>query len=454
MNLSQEIYNKFWILNRLPLGIFILDRSYEVLFWNKIMREWSGILEKDILGRNFLEVFPETDKPKFTRRVSTIFDGGPPAIFSSHLHKYFIEMRTAADQMRLHNTTVTAFSIDSSKTFLALFTLQDVTELNTRIVEYRKVKDQVVDELRKRRDIENRLRKEKRFISLLLDTARALIILLDKYGRIQIFNRACEELTGYDSREVENRRTIDFLLAPEEQSSVVKFFDNDMLGMPEEFENFWVTRDGEKRLISWSNSLVYDEEGSPEYVLGTGLDITEQRMMQEKIQHMAMHDELTGLANRNLLQQSLDHSIAMADRYGKKVALLFLDLDGFKQINDSYGHNTGDQVLKKVARRISGVVRSSDTVARFGGDEFVIVLPEIKSHHDALSVSRKIACEVSRPYIVHNNQCVIGASIGVSIYPDDGQDSESVLRLADKAMYRAKRQGKGGFCYLALEDLK
>ncbi|MFW5731423.1 MAG: diguanylate cyclase domain-containing protein [Desulfonatronovibrionaceae bacterium] len=449
---SRSFRSDFWLLHKLPIGIFVLNQEFTVLFWNKVMREWSGISEDNIIGKNLLKMFPETSKPKFIKRVQTIFQGGPPAIFSSHLHGYFLHLKTSSGQTRLQNTTVTALKTDADYGYNALFTVQDVTELNTRIVEYRKIKDQVLDELNKRKNIENRLRREKRFISLLLDTVRVLIILLDREGRIKLFNRACEELTGYDSREIEDRCLVDLLLPEEEKEKIMVFFQNQMIRMPEEFENCWVARDGDKRLISWSNSLVYDEQGQPEYVLGTGIDITEQRKMEKQIKHMAMHDELTGLANRNLLQERLSRSIALADRYGKKLAILFLDLDGFKTINDSYGHNAGDMLLKEVARRIETSTRASDTVARYGGDEFVVVLPEIDDYHDAISVSRKISKELSRTYELGDHHCTLGVSIGISIYPDDGHDSASVLQLADRAMYRAKSQGNNNYCYMPLDE--
>lgn len=452
MSLIEEINTKFWVLNRLPLGIFILDKNYHVVFWNKVMREWTGLADQDVLEKSLFEMFREADQPKFTKRIDSIFKGGAPAIFSSHLHKYLIELRTKADVARLHNTTVTALKVDSEQDHLALFTLQDVTDLNAGIVEYRKAKDQLLDELRKRKEIEQRLRQEKRFISLLLDTARVLIILMDNDGKVIIFNRACEDLTGYDSREIENRVQVDFLLAEEEKEKCMGFFEDNMSGMPDEFENCWKTRDGQERLISWTNTLIYDEQGKPEYVLSTGTDITDQRQMQKKIKHMAMHDELTGLGNRNLLQERLNYNISVADRYGKKFAVLFLDLDGFKKINDGFGHSVGDNVLRDVANRIVSSVRASDTVARFGGDEFVLVLSEINQYQDAINVSKKISSELSKPYKYGYSVCSIGVSIGISIYPDDGDDSESVLRLADKAMYRAKTAGIGGYCYLPVED--
>ncbi|MFO7728038.1 MAG: diguanylate cyclase [Desulfonatronovibrio sp.] len=443
---------KFWILNRLPLGIFILDSKYRIIFWNKIMREWTWFEEKTMLGKNFLDIFPEANKPKFKKRIDPVFEGGPPAIFSSHLHGYFIHLKTAAGKLRLQNTTVAGFYDEESSCCHALITLQDVTELNARILEIRDVRDQVVDELRKRREIEERLRKEKKFISLLLDTVRVLIILLDREGTVILFNRACEELTGYDSGEVENIKNVRFLLDPEEAEAINSFFENNLEVIPDEYENYWLTRDGERRLISWSNSIVYDENGNPEYVLGTGIDITQERQMQDKIRHMAMHDALTGLASRNMLQENMAKDIARAQRQGFRIAVLFLDLDGFKDINDNYGHSAGDSILKEVGQRLIRVFRASDTVARFGGDEFVVVLPEVHDYQDIIKVCDKISAELSSPYQIGREQCRLGVSIGISMYPDDGSDPEKIIGQADKAMYQAKSTGRGKYCFYGTDD--
>lgn len=438
---------KFWILNRLPLGIFILDSNYRIIFWNKIMREWTGFEEKSVLGKNLLDIFPEANKPKFQKRINPIFEGGPPAIFSSHLHGYFIHLKTPAGKLRLQNTTVAGFSDEEGSCCHALFTIQDVTEINARILELRQVRDQVVDELRKRREIEERLRREKKFISLLLDTARALIILLDRQGTIIIFNRACEKITGYDSKEVENAKNVQSLLAAEDAEIFSNFLENNLEAMPDEYENYWMTRDGEKRLISWSNSIVYDEYGNPEYVLGTGIDITHERQMQDKIRHMAMHDSLTGLASRNLLQENMARDIARAERQGFGIAVLFLDLDGFKDVNDCYGHSTGDNILREVGQRLKRVVRASDTVARFGGDEFVVVLPEVHDYQHVVKVCDKIFNELSIPYHIGREERRLGVSIGISMYPDDGTDPEKIIGQADKAMYQAKSTGRGKYCF-------
>ena len=448
----HEIQDRFWILNQLPLGIFILDQDMRIQFWNRIMQEWTELDAEQVVGQRLPDIYPELKQPRFEPRIQAVLDGGPPAVFSSHLHGWFIPITTRDGDTRLQNTTIASIRVQESSqwTRLALVTIQDVTELNQRITEYRKVRDQVVEELKKRREIEQRLRREKAFISKLLDTVDSLVVLLDKEGRVVLFNRACERLSGYSLQELQGKSICDSLIPSEEAGTVRSFFSNEFTNLPDHFENYWLTRTGEKRLVAWSNCILNDEAGNPEYVLGTGIDITEQRRMQERIEHMAMHDGLTGLPNRNLLQDRMEMAIAAVKRTGSKLGLLFLDLDGFKAINDNYGHSTGDQVLIEVSRRLKEMVRASDTVARFGGDEFVILLTDIKTLEDAKQVANKVAWELCKPYICGSREHHLGVSMGISLYPDDAGSAADLLRLADKAMYRVKKNsGDNGSCFLA-----
>ncbi|EFI33295.1 diguanylate cyclase with PAS/PAC sensor [Desulfonatronospira thiodismutans ASO3-1] len=448
----HEIQDRFWILNQLPLGIFILDQDMRIQFWNRIMQEWTEHDARTVIGQRLPDMYPELKQPRFEPRIQAVLDGGPPAVFSSHLHGWFIPITNRDGDKRLQNTTIASIRVQESSqwTRLALVTIQDVTELNQRISEHRKVRDQVVEELKKRREIEQRLRREKAFVSKLLDTVDSLVVLLDNEGRIIHFNRACERLSGYSFQDLQGKEIFKRLIPPEEAETVRSFFSPDFANLPHHFENYWLTRAGEKRLIAWSNCIINDEEGNPDYVLGTGIDITEQRRMQERIEHMAMHDGLTGLPNRNLLQDRMEMAIAAAKRTGNRVALLFLDLDGFKAINDNYGHSTGDEVLTLVSRRLKELVRASDTVARFGGDEFVILLTDTGKLEDAKQVARKVAWQLSRPYILPSGEHQLGVSMGISLYPDDAESAEDLMRLADKAMYRVKKSsGDKETCFLA-----
>ncbi|MEO1766273.1 putative bifunctional diguanylate cyclase/phosphodiesterase [Thiobacter aerophilum] len=180
-------------------------------------------------------------------------------------------------------------------------------------------------------------------------------------------------------------------------------------------------------------------------------DISERKAQEARMLHLAHHDPLTGLANRILLKDRLQQAIVRAARAGDHVGVLFLDLDHFKTINDSLGHQVGDILLKTVANRISGCLREGDTVARQGGDEFIVVLPAVTRFEDVAMVASKILAAVSAPYQINGQALHTGASIGVAVYPEDGQDVDTLLRHADTAMYYAKGTGRGNYQFFAPE---
>jgi len=175
------------------------------------------------------------------------------------------------------------------------------------------------------------------------------------------------------------------------------------------------------------------------------MNITERKMAEQRVAHMAHHDALTGLPNRVLLRDRIQQAIAHAHRGATMVAVLFLDLDRFKTINDSLGHQLGDRLLQSVASRILVCVREGDTVSRVGGDEFVIVVPGIASSADASSVAGKILEVLMSSFHLHGNDLHVAASIGISLYPADGDDAETLMRNADTAMYHAKDMGRGNY---------
>ena len=172
-------------------------------------------------------------------------------------------------------------------------------------------------------------------------------------------------------------------------------------------------------------------------------DITHLKRSEEEVRHLAHHDPLTGLPNRRLLDDRLGQALNMALRSGLGVAVMLIDLDRFKTINDSYGHEVGDRVLQMVGRRLKATVRRVDTVARQGGDEFVVVLPDLRRAADTARVATKILQQLGKPIVIDRQSCTVGASIGISVFPTDGADAETLLRAADVAMYRAKSTGSG-----------
>lgn len=176
-------------------------------------------------------------------------------------------------------------------------------------------------------------------------------------------------------------------------------------------------------------------------------DITERKRKEEQIHSLAYYDELTGLANRRLLQDRLDLALANAKRHQHKLAVLFLDLDLFKRINDTLGHQAGDAVLKEIAQRLSQLARGGESVARLGGDEFTILVPEVQALMDVEQLAAQIVTSLSQPLVIEQQSLVVSTSIGISVYPDDGQSAEILLKHADTAMYRAKEAGRNHFCF-------
>lgn len=185
--------------------------------------------------------------------------------------------------------------------------------------------------------------------------------------------------------------------------------------------------------------------GGQRYFIGIVRDITERKLAEKKIAHLAHYDYLTDLPNRALFLDNLDQCVSLAKRNGYKVAVLFLDLDGFKLINDTLGHDGGDMLLQEVAKRLKGDIRASDTVARVGGDEFIFVLNNIGSAEHAASMANKIIASLSDPFNIKGKQCHVGGSVGISIFPDDSADSGVLIRQADGAMYLAKQGGKNTY---------
>jgi diguanylate cyclase (GGDEF)-like protein/PAS domain S-box-containing protein len=203
-----------------------------------------------------------------------------------------------------------------------------------------------------------------------------------------------------------------------------------------------VRRDGQELHIEDSAAPIRDLSGEFAGMVVVFHDVSESRAITQKMSHLAEHDELTSLPNRALLNDRLEHGITLARRHGRQMAVLFIDLDHFKHINDSLGHLIGDQILKAVARRIAPCIRDSDTVSRHGGDEFIVLLSEVNRAEDAGLIAEKIRLAVMEPYSIDDHYLHLTASIGVSVYPNDGEDAKALIQCSDTAMYHAKEEGR------------
>ncbi len=272
-------------------------------------------------------------------------------------------------------------------------------------------------------------------------------------GEFVEVNEAWCRMFGYSREEVSSRH-LDWqqLTHPDDIEPGASLVRRMLAGEIEDFsiEKRYLHQGGKILWGSVQAKLVRDECGKPEFIIRAIQDITERKLTEMTINFMAYHDKLTGLPNRALLFDRLSQAISQAKRDGRHVALLFVDLDGFKTVNDRYGHEAGDSVLKMAAQRFLACVRAVDTVARFGGDEFAIILGNLDGPQQARGVAEKIVqAFVQGMVLPDGNECSVGASVGISIYPEHGTAMDNLITAADQAMYQSKRSGKSTYTLFA-----
>jgi diguanylate cyclase (GGDEF)-like protein/PAS domain S-box-containing protein len=268
-------------------------------------------------------------------------------------------------------------------------------------------------------------------------------------GDITFINFLAERLTGWPREDAAGRpvdevlRIVRAASREEIHPMRVAVASDQTLHIPS--DSMLIRRDGFEIPIEDCVAPIHDREGRPVGAVIVFRDVSTARAMATQVAHLAQHDFLTGLPNRMLLNDRIGQAIASAPRHNKQVAVLFLDLDGFKHINDSLGHPIGDQLLQSVARRLVACVRRSDTVSRQGGDEFVVLLSETVEPHDVITVVKRMLESVAEAHRIDGHELFITTSIGVSVYPDDGSDAETLIKNADTAMYQAKENGRQGY---------
>jgi diguanylate cyclase (GGDEF)-like protein/PAS domain S-box-containing protein len=275
----------------------------------------------------------------------------------------------------------------------------------------------------------------------------------DRYSRFIRVNRALATHLGHDDPKQLCKKTDADLFSSEHAAKALKdeqdiiCAGHSLLGV-EEKETF---PDGHEDWVLTTKVPLKDRRGRIIGTMGISHNITERKRAEARIQHMALHDALTGLPNRVLLVDRLSQAISFARRSGKHVAVLMLDLDRFKSVNDSFGHHVGDGLLEIVAVRLKSCLRESDVVARWGGDEFVVILPEVNQPRGAEMVAEKILTALAEPFPIENHRLQISASIGICQFPADGDNSGGLLEIADAAMYEAKKRGRDTYSFFTPE---
>ncbi|MBL4799362.1 MAG: GGDEF domain-containing protein [Oleispira sp.] len=300
----------------------------------------------------------------------------------------------------------------------------------------------------------------------IIQSANYSIIATDTQGVINTFNSSAEKMLGYDKSELIDKKTPGIfhdiaeviarnkVLSKELGISIKPGFDTLVARARkgEIDENNWtyIHKDGHIIPVHLSVTALYNSHGHINGFLGIAYDISKQLEAEEKLEQLAYFDQLTQLPNRMLYNDRLNQTISFAERNKYQFSIFFIDLDKFKFVNDSFGHEIGDKLLIKVAKIISSCIRKSDTVARLGGDEFTVILPGLDKLYDKPAISliaKKVIDKLSKTIVIDDHNLNIGASIGIAIFPQDGLDISSLNKHADIAMYQAKDQGRSQYCF-------
>ncbi len=277
----------------------------------------------------------------------------------------------------------------------------------------------------------------------LIDLLPIAIFIKDTESKLLAMNKACELQWGVSFRDLQG--TDGSQLFPSIQMEHFLAKDQEVFesGCQIDFEEtMWNSMLSQNRIVHTFKKSICDQSGKPQYLIGMFIDITERYEAEQRILEMATYDMLTGLPNRALLKDRIEQALEHGNRNRKHVAVLFIDLDNFKVINDSLGHDVGDKLLQEVAARIVSVVRSEDTVARQGGDEFIVLLSNLDNAFDAEEVAQKILGALQLDFLIDEKVLHISGSIGISLFPDDGEDIWTLLKNSDSAMYHAKKKGR------------
>lgn len=418
----------------LPLGIFVADRHDVCIYTNAAYRGIVGLNSGHARSSDWLDAVHPDDRPHAMAAWAKAAEGATPEALEVRL--VLTEGRTL--WARLH----AAAMADAPGGGGRVLTVEDITA--------RKTADLIACMA------EEALFAEKERAQVTLNSIGDAVLTTDVDGNLTYLNLVAETMTGWTQDEAlgqplaEVFNILDGISRETARNPAQLAMSEDrVVGLAAGC--VLLRRDGVESSIEDSAAPIHNREGRVTGAVIVFHDVSESRAMAARMEHLAHHDFLTGLPNRALLNERLSQAIGMARRRGKQVALLFLDLDYFKYINDSLGHAIGDLVLQVVAERLAACVRTTDTVCRRGGDEFVILLSEIEQIEDAARVADKLLQVFSLPQRIGGHALHVTLSIGISVYPDDGACAETVLRNADTAMYCAKAGGRNNYQFYRAE---
>jgi diguanylate cyclase (GGDEF)-like protein/PAS domain S-box-containing protein len=411
-----------------PLGIFVSDEQGSCVYTNAAYHKISGLKFEQTLGTNWSVAIHPEDRQRVLAEWHDAARRDEP---------FWTELRFLRNDGSVVWTRVNSAAMrDGMQPHGHVQTVEDITE--RKLTEFGL------------RAAEEALFEEKERAQVTLNSIGDAVLTTDLLGNVTYLNLVAEAITGWSSEDALGRplaevfRIIDGTTHQTAANPAQRaILEDRTVGLAADC--VLVRRDGFECAIEDSAAPIHDRNGRVAGAVIVFHDVSQSRAMTLKMSHLAQHDFLTGLPNRALLTERLSQAIGLANRHRKQVALLFLDLDDFKNINDSLGHAIGDQLLQSVADRLVACVRSSDMVCRQGGDEFVILLAEIEQPQDAGHVAETLLAAFDAPHLIGGQELHVTLSIGISVYPDDGGNVDSVMQNADTAMFHAKASGRNNY---------
>ncbi|MBL4612522.1 MAG: EAL domain-containing protein, partial [Emcibacter sp.] len=470
---SQGLLRLQEILDGLPHGVALFDRDLVLRNWNKRLSDLLDLepsfLDKEVHLNDILHInWNKNEKNEGNIFAEKILSELSKAKSSDELFPFSYEYRIKEEKTLeikgevmgksglvltfsdislrsnpnyyLQSTPIPASGQMSETDQMRIIDAQSDREMMEQEAAYAV---QMAEDLALTREIAENAKKH---VEAILNAISDVLITVDTKGNILTCNHAAQNMFGYGTDEVINNNMLFLLNTPNvmAETDIEKFITN----LKDDEQSRKQSGVGHRK-----NGTTFPIELSIREVIISGKkqftivisDVTERHEAEMLIREMALHDSLTGLANRNLLQQRLDEAMRMARRMERKISVMFLDLDGFKPVNDMFGHAAGDKLLRVVANRLESCAREIDTVARIGGDEFAIISTNIDNEQDAADAAQRVLDCVKKPIIIDGNSHQVGTSIGISFFPLDSDQPEELFRMADVALYQAKNDGKSIF---------
>jgi diguanylate cyclase (GGDEF)-like protein/PAS domain S-box-containing protein len=406
---AEEFYTT--LAEKSPIGVFIVQDG-NIQWSNKKLQESMEYKADELINMPYSHLVHPNDREVLKSNSIAMLRGGISLPFE-------YRVITKAGEILWHVGSVASITYSGKKAIL-------VSQMN----------------INPQKQTEINLRQSEERYRAIINTIADAYYEVDLAGNTTMFNDAYLKLYEYSEKEMQGKNYRTYV--DKEHADMAYWIFHQVFKTGQSTKKMeWeiIAKSGGKKQVELSVSLIRDANGKPAGFRGIISDITDRRKAEETIRHQAFHDPLTGLANRILFYDRAHMAFNSAKRNEKMVAVIILDLDNFKEINDNKGHRVGDEVLKSISERLSEMVRASDTVARYGGDEFTLIIPSLSSEENALIVAQKIVKAFNKPFHLDT------ASIGVAIYPLHGRDIDTLMSKADNAMYRAKAMGRNRYCW-------